>query len=107
MGGLKLVMRGWSEEVLCGIRSAHRSRRAYTRAADPLYWVGEVVLVRTITGVGAKNSSLSTQRPKARLLPVVRRFRAAARAIPKKELNKLPGDFIENLDHYLYGTPKQ
>jgi hypothetical protein len=66
-----------------------------------------VVLVRTITGVAAKNSPLSIRRTKARLLPVVRRFRAAARAIPKRELNRLPGDFIENLDHYLYGTPKQ
>jgi hypothetical protein len=107
MGGLKSVLEGWSEELLWGIRSACRSRRTHTRAADPLYWVGEVVFVRTVTGLAAKNSSLSTQCPKARLLPVVRRFRAAARAIPKRELNKLPGDFIENLDHYLYGTPKQ
>jgi hypothetical protein len=63
--------------------------------------------MRSITGVVPKNTSVSAERPKARVLPVVRRFRAAARAIPKRELSKLPADFIENLDHYLYGTPKQ
>lgn len=29
-----------------------------------------------------------------------------ARSIPESEWAKLPKDFNENLDHYLYGSPK-
>lgn len=28
------------------------------------------------------------------------------RSIPKEEWDRLPPDFSENLDHYVYGTPK-
>lgn len=30
-----------------------------------------------------------------------------AREVPKTEWDKLPGDLTDNLDHYLYGTPKR
>ena len=30
-----------------------------------------------------------------------------AQSIPREEWNKLPSDLTDNLDHYIYGTPKQ
>ncbi|HZP84594.1 MAG TPA: hypothetical protein VFB21_23365 [Chthonomonadaceae bacterium] len=30
-----------------------------------------------------------------------------AASIPKEELAKLPPDFCDQLDHYIYGTPKR
>ena len=30
-----------------------------------------------------------------------------AKEIPQEEWDKLPGDLNDNLDHYLYGTPKE
>ncbi len=45
-------------------------------------------------------------RRKPKLPAVIVRFRAAARQIPNRELRNLPPDFIENLDHYLYGSAR-
>jgi hypothetical protein len=58
-------------------------------------------------GTTAKTGSVATDRPRGRLLPIIARFRESAQEIPKRELNHLPADFIENLDHYIYGTPKK
>ena len=34
-------------------------------------------------------------------------LRAIGMSVPKEEWEKLPPDFNENLDHYLYGSPKK
>lgn len=34
-------------------------------------------------------------------------FREARAAIPKAEYAKLPVDALEQIDHYVYGTPKR
>jgi hypothetical protein len=39
--------------------------------------------------------------------PIWERIVAAARAIPEAERERLPSDASMNLDHYLYGAPKQ
>ena len=40
-------------------------------------------------------------------LRLIQELRGIARKIPRAELDKLPADLIENLDHYIYGTPKR
>ena len=40
-------------------------------------------------------------------LSIVDRILKRAEPIPKEELLKFPPDFTENLDHYLYGSPKK
>ena len=39
--------------------------------------------------------------------PLIDRLRRIAARIPQRELDNLPLDLIENLDHYIYGTPKR
>ncbi len=34
-------------------------------------------------------------------------FREAREAIPKEEYEKLPADGLDQIDHYVYGTPKR
>jgi hypothetical protein len=36
-----------------------------------------------------------------------REFQELAKQVPKEEWDKLPADLLDNLDHYLYGTPKK
>jgi len=39
--------------------------------------------------------------------PIAEILAEIAAAIPAAELAKLPSDFTEQLDHYIYGTPKR
>jgi hypothetical protein len=39
--------------------------------------------------------------------PIEEVLAGLARAVPKAEWDKLPSDLTDNLDHYLYGTPKR
>lgn len=47
----------------------------------------------------------STEAPDTR--PIAEVLAEIATAIPAAELVKLPPDFTDQLDHYLYGTPKR
>ncbi len=40
-------------------------------------------------------------------LRLMREFQELAREVPAEEWAKLPADLTDNLDHYLYGTPKK
>lgn len=42
-----------------------------------------------------------------RTRPIWEVFADLAEQIPAEELDKLPGDASQNLDHYLYGSPKK
>ena len=39
--------------------------------------------------------------------PIAEVLAEIAAAIPASEVAKLPSDFTDQLDHYIYGTPKQ
>ena len=39
--------------------------------------------------------------------PIEEVLAGLAREVPKAEWDKLPSDLTDNLDHYLYGTPKR
>jgi hypothetical protein len=39
--------------------------------------------------------------------PVEEILAELAREVPQAEWDKLPADLTDNLDHYLYGTPKR
>jgi hypothetical protein len=39
--------------------------------------------------------------------PIAEVLAEIAAAIPSSELAKLPSDLTDQLDHYIYGTPKQ
>ena len=56
------------------------------------------VLVYPATGTSAEASDT---RPIAEVLAEI------AAAIPAAELAQLPSDFTDQLDHYIYGTPKR
>ena len=56
------------------------------------------VLVYPATGNSAE---VHETRPIAEVLAEI------AAALPATELAKLPSDFTDQLDHYIYGTPKQ
>jgi hypothetical protein len=38
--------------------------------------------------------------------PIEERLRAIMADVPKEEWDRLPADLTDNLDHYIYGTPK-
>jgi hypothetical protein len=44
---------------------------------------------------------------KADTRPIAEVLAEIAAAIPSSELAKLPADFADQLDHYIYGTPKR
>lgn len=44
---------------------------------------------------------------KRKSLPIVDRILERTASIPKEEFSMFPPDFTENLDHYLYGSPKK
>jgi hypothetical protein len=56
------------------------------------------VLVYPATGHSAEDRNT---RPIAEVLAEI------AAAIPARELAQLPSDFTDQLDHYIYGTPKR
>lgn len=39
--------------------------------------------------------------------PLMAKIRKFSESIPESELEKIPTDLSENLDYYLYGTPKK
>ncbi len=39
--------------------------------------------------------------------PLMEKIRKLSESIPESELEKIPTDLSENLDYYLYGTPKK
>jgi hypothetical protein len=39
--------------------------------------------------------------------PIEEKLRAIWADVPEEEWNRLPPDLTDNLDHYIYGTPKQ
>ena len=40
-------------------------------------------------------------------LRLMREFQELARQVPPEEWDKIPKDWLDNLDHYLYGAPKK
>jgi hypothetical protein len=45
--------------------------------------------------------------PRARARPIEEIIRELAAQVPQAEWDRLPRDLTDNLDHYLYGTPKR
>ena len=39
--------------------------------------------------------------------PLMEKIRKFSETIPERELEKIPTDLSENLDHYIYGAPKK
>ena len=39
--------------------------------------------------------------------PLMEEIRKISESVPESELEKIPTDLSENLDYYLYGTPKK
>lgn len=39
--------------------------------------------------------------------PLMEKIRKFSESIPESELEKIPTDLSENLDYYIYGTPKK
>ena len=54
-----------------------------------------------------KGSSGRTPKKKDNVLALEDDLRAIGMKVPAEEWRKLPHDFNENLDHYLYGSPKK
>lgn len=40
-------------------------------------------------------------------LDLIARISVIMRRVPKEELDRIPPDLSENLDHYLYGSPRK
>ena len=60
--------------------------------------------------IAAKNSNAkenTTEQPENPALDFHKRMIERAKKIPQEERDMFPPDFTENLDHYLYGTPKK
>jgi hypothetical protein len=57
-----------------------------------------------ITGPGRISRKSAGNRPP--LPPIVRIAQRLGRRIPAHELRCLPKDLSDQLDHYIYGTPK-
>ncbi len=57
--------------------------------------------LRVLVYPAEENSTAHDTRPMAEVLAEI------AATIPPAELAKLPSDFTDQLDHYIYGTPKR
>lgn len=53
------------------------------------------------------SSRRGKREPESSFLTLVDDLRRIGASVPIKEWKKLPPDFNENLDHYLYGSPRK
>ncbi len=65
-----------------------------------------MVTQRTPKAAKPKRAPQRKRAPK-RELSLSERIIAIGKKIPLEELEKLPKDGAENLDHYIYGSPKR
>ena len=56
-----------------------------------------------------KNAARSVRKPapKPQVPEIVRIFQRLGRMIPEEELRRIPKDLSDQVDHYVYGTPKR
>ena len=52
-------------------------------------------------------TKLAATEPEPTVLRMRREFQELAREVPPEEWAKFPADLLDNLDHYLYGSPKK
>ncbi len=45
--------------------------------------------------------------PKSRMPEIARIVQRLGRMIPEEELSRIPKDLSDQVDHYVYGTPKR
>ncbi len=65
-----------------------------------------LAFARSLAGAGAgADAHNEVREPSAR--PIEEVLAQLASEVPEEEWKKLPEDLSENLDHYLYGTPKR
>ena len=55
----------------------------------------------------AAKSETPDHQDEGKYAPLMRKIRKFSESIPESELEKIPTDLSENLDYYLYGTPKK
>jgi hypothetical protein len=55
----------------------------------------------------SKQQELEKQVGYAQAQAFLQRIAKIRESIPKEEWQKLPRDFAKNVDHYLYGSPKE
>ena len=65
--------------------------------------VAQVLLAERLHDVSLMAAADTAAEPK----PVWQKFVEAGRKLPDDVVKRLPSDGARNLDHYLYGTPKQ
>ena len=63
--------------------------------------VGQRVRLTLLTGQVKPSDTTKSSRPLSEI------FAEVAASIPDEELAKIPPDFSDQLDHYIYGTPKK
>ena len=62
---------------------------------------------RLRSAASSQHSSKRRRNVQTNILSLEDDLLAIGKAVPAEEWAKLPKDFNENLDHYLYGSPKK
>jgi len=102
------VIVGFSEPQECEVTTAlkgHNELRLSLRGRAEVSPHGKILQVREIRDL--RVLSASEQPYDASAKPIEEILAALAREVPDDEWRKLPDDLTDNLDHYLYGTPKR
>jgi hypothetical protein len=102
------VVVGFSESQESEVTTAlkgHNELRLHLRGRADVSPEGKILHVREVRDLQVLSASEQPYDPDAK--PIEEILAELAKGVPDGEWDKLPNDLTDNLDHYLYGTPKK
>ncbi len=93
------------EDEVTGALREHRTLRLQVVGRGEFSPQGELLRVSMVEKLHLLPLGDVSHDPAAR--PIEDELAELADGIPEEDWNRLPADLSDNLDHYLYGTPKQ
>ena len=102
--GVTVVFTPEQEEQVTTALKEHKTARMYVRGSGEYSPQGKLLRVLQVDELRLTTSkTLYDQSAR----PIEALLEELAREIPQEEWDRLPSDLNDNLDHYLYGVPKQ
>lgn len=103
--GVTVTFSAEQEETVTSALKDHRTRRLQVKGKGEFSSQGKLQRITQVTELRFHPVGEPPYDPKAPRIEDV--LAELAREVPEEEWEKLPRDLTDNLDHYLYGTPKR
>jgi hypothetical protein len=100
---LPLVFQADQERTITHALQEHTSVRLHVAGRGRFSGTGELVQIVEVASVSEVGLASETAKAPSLLEAIL----AVSRKVPESEFERLPSDLSENLDHYIYGSPKK